>query len=461
VGVLGVALMLAAAPSVLAAPPNDEFANAMPITSLPFVHSLDTAGAGLSPGEQNICGSKRVLWYRFTPGTTTRLFAAAFAAASPYDNPKMVAFTAPPEGLHVESVACDNDQLYLLAEAGKTYYIGLGMPGNGPLDFTARQILPATNDDFDNARAIGSFPYVDLGNGFEATRAGDDPGNSCDPSSASVWYRYTNVSGTREPIRVSLLPGIDYGETSVSVYTGTRGSLTKVRCGTTTWFTAMPGITYHLMAEGGSVEYNPGWPIMVEKSLFKGLLFLTSSTSKTVYGQKLQLIAHLKDFADVSRHVSIYATPYGGQRRLVASGLVSPTKLTTYQAEWSGGAGYTTFVSPKKEIKVLAKVRTTLKGGYGRSGSYKLYRAGSNPVIVGLVRPNHAGRRIRFGVQVRVPGRGWYMWGSGYFLIGPRGTASARIAGPQSGFSFRVRTVFPGDKDHVGNESPWAYFRVG
>ena len=58
--------------SVVPPPPNDNFADAIPFTTVPFSASEDLTGATLEPGEPMACGASFAgsAWYAFTPTTS-------------------------------------------------------------------------------------------------------------------------------------------------------------------------------------------------------------------------------------------------------------------------------------------------------------------------------------------------------------------------------------------------------
>jgi hypothetical protein len=59
-------------------PPNDKFADAIPITSVPYSNTQDNRAATTEPGEPlNGWASARTAWYRFTPTTAGSYYAAA------------------------------------------------------------------------------------------------------------------------------------------------------------------------------------------------------------------------------------------------------------------------------------------------------------------------------------------------------------------------------------------------
>lgn len=119
--------------------------------------------------------------------------------------------------------------------------------------------LAPPNDDFDNATvAAQPLPFLDSVSTVDATTAADDP--DCFGDGHTVWYTYT--PGVDGFVNANTF-GSDY-DTTLSVYTGTRGSLAQVACdddtgdsvqSSVTW-EVVAGTSYHLMA--GSFGGSPG-----------------------------------------------------------------------------------------------------------------------------------------------------------------------------------------------------------
>jgi hypothetical protein len=115
-----------------------------------------------------------------------------------------------------------------------------------------------TNDDFDNATVVTEpLPFTDSISTVDATTAADDP--ECAGNGHTVWYTYTpSAAGF---VNANTF-GSDY-DTTLSVYTGTRGALTQIACNddtqglqsSVTW-EVVAGTTYYLMA--GSFFDSPG-----------------------------------------------------------------------------------------------------------------------------------------------------------------------------------------------------------
>jgi chitodextrinase len=110
-------------------PPNDNFADAIPVNSLPFADTQDVTGATLEPGEPtNNCagGFGDSVWYSFTPTTSGSYSASALAdefgtsGANVYTGSSVDSLT---------KVACSPGSGALAAwsaTAGTTYYIQAG-----------------------------------------------------------------------------------------------------------------------------------------------------------------------------------------------------------------------------------------------------------------------------------------------------------------------------------------------
>jgi hypothetical protein len=195
-------------------------------------------------------------------------------------------------------------------------------------------------------------------------------------------------------------------------------------------------------------------------------LTLAASASKVTYGKSVTLTAHLSGAP--SGLVSFYGTPYLGGKTLLktvavngsgnASVSVKPGRKTWYTAEYGGDETHNGSASAEVIVNVRALVTVGLSGYYGRSGAYKLYHLGRNPSVRGTVRPNHAGNSLTFVAQ-RYSSGAWRTRITATFTIGSGGSAYAVLKNTRLG-RYRVRVVFSGDSDHLGNKSRWAYLLV-
>ena len=254
-------LLLPSAPGALAqVPSNDDFDNATVIAGLPFQDSLDTTEATTAADDPDCAGNGHTVWYAFTPGADVTI--TANTSGSDYDT-TLSAYTGSRGAL--EQVACNDDsgslqsRIVFAATSGTTYFFMVGSffdsPG-GALEISAAELLPPPNDDFDDATPVDVLPFSDEVDTDLATSAADDP--DCNGNLHSVWYAFTPTADME--IQADTF-GSGY-ETTLSAWTGTRGDLTQVACGSfRVRFQAIEGQTYHFMVgaafeEAGHLVFN-------------------------------------------------------------------------------------------------------------------------------------------------------------------------------------------------------------
>jgi hypothetical protein len=136
-------------------------------------------------------------------------------------------------------------------------------PGEGAQSGVSLQAAPA-NDDFGNAVVITSLPFNHSVNTSEATTAADDPiVGVCNLSDHTVWYRFTPTGN----LRINANTVASRPDQGISVFTGTRGNLTRVDCsdyGSVT-FEAIAGKTYFFMI--GTPAGQPGGNLVLNVDL--------------------------------------------------------------------------------------------------------------------------------------------------------------------------------------------------
>jgi hypothetical protein len=159
---------------------------------------------------------------------------------------------------------------------------GDNLSGNVGATYTQINVT-AQNDDFANATVISSIPFTKSQDVSSATAASDDP-YSCSGSSQSVWYAFTPSTNMRLEANTF---GSNY-DTTLSVYTGSRGALTQVACNddangtlqSRVRFDASAGTTYYFMA---AALYQMS-PANLVFNLLQGPPPLTIAPSVTQFG---------------------------------------------------------------------------------------------------------------------------------------------------------------------------------
>lgn len=130
--------------------------------------------------------------------------------------------------------------------------------------------VPPPNDDISGARVIPTVPFTDTVDTREATVAPDDP--ECAGRSATVWYAFTP---TTDMVLEANTFGSNY-DTTVSVYTGSPGSLNQIACNddagslqSQVIFNATAGVTYYFMV--GAFGTGPGGDLVFRLQEFTPL----------------------------------------------------------------------------------------------------------------------------------------------------------------------------------------------
>lgn len=111
-------------------PPNDNFADARPVSALPFDATLDPRRATIEEGEPGPCGTAPSLtaWYRFTPATSGIVVVNTRGSEAA---PKLGVYTGDSLST-LRGEACNHDntlgagQIAFDATAGTTYHVQVG-----------------------------------------------------------------------------------------------------------------------------------------------------------------------------------------------------------------------------------------------------------------------------------------------------------------------------------------------
>jgi len=255
-------------------PPNDNFANAIPIPAIPYSNSQSTVGATAELGEPDGCeATDTTVWYKFAAPSSQSLVADTFGSnydtvLNVYSGPASATFA------NLTLVDCNDDsgglqsEVPFTATAGTTYYFqidGFGAAtGNLVFNLSGGGGGGPVNDDFDDAIPAEPQPFSYSENTAQATVAGDDP-PACVPYGYTVWFEKTPDDD--ECVQLDTF-GSDY-DTVLAVYTGPRGNLNGVACNDDSGglqsqvvFQATAGTTYHIMVGsfdgtlGGNLQFH-------------------------------------------------------------------------------------------------------------------------------------------------------------------------------------------------------------
>lgn len=265
---------------------NDDFADALQVTSLPYEKSQNTTQATLEQGEPRPCGSiDRTVWYRFTPTSTVTVEADTFR--SDFDTVLAVYTGSSLDTLTL--VGCNDDtgfgllsRIRFSASAGQTYSFQAGgfRGASGNLTFGVQGLVPPANDNFADRVLITALPFASQGqNTLLATLEPLEPQPSCAPIGRTVWFSLT-------PAETTILAADTFEsnfDTVIAVYTGdSLDSLVPVGCNddfviggpSRVSFLALAGKTYQLQVGGwvGGPVPEPDWGDLIFKLQAESLL---------------------------------------------------------------------------------------------------------------------------------------------------------------------------------------------
>ncbi len=243
--------------TALAAPPaNDDFANATPVSALPFSDSGDLNGTTTEPGEPRGCSStlEQTVWYAFTPTANTVVKADLDGSDLGVVSNVYYQLTGSGfDGLQLLGCIGFGNSFSFAASSTATYYIQVRSISAGPanLQFHLQEIPPPPNDDFANAMQITTLPFSDIvDHPIAATREPAEPRPCAGGENPNtMWWAFTP---TATGSYFANNPSIG----TVDVYTGSSlADLTLVACSTVypLTFQANAGTTYYLRASGGFI----------------------------------------------------------------------------------------------------------------------------------------------------------------------------------------------------------------
>ncbi len=230
-------------------PPNDEFANALSIPSIPFTTTQDMAGATASSSDpMSACasfGGAPTVWYSRAPSEDEALLVDTSGSAA---NMSVTVYRVDPDGL--TQVSCSPfgyPAQSVRLRGGERYYFMVtsppprpGMPMSLRLAVTPLPPPPA-NDAIAGATVISGLPYSIEGLDTRgATRDPSDP-TCMEGEQNNVWFAYTPSQNVGVILDTA---GSDYA-TSVAVFSSSGGALTQTACFPAYYYEPRVNLTAH------------------------------------------------------------------------------------------------------------------------------------------------------------------------------------------------------------------------
>ncbi|HHB92177.1 MAG TPA: hypothetical protein ENK59_03060 [Thioploca sp.] len=221
----------------IAAPNNDDLANATNISSIPISLQQDSTGATNETNEATpTCLSNESnpsVWFKYTTSTSQNIVFDTFG--SDYDTTLSIWKNNQHPLIPID---CNDDHSNLKQslinaklEAGITYYINVGgyNGANGNLVFNAKPVNVLNNDNLADAITITfDTTYSNTQTTKSATTETGESPPSCNQTgvTSSVWYKYSPSVNQRNVFNTK---GSDYN-TVLSIWTGTNHPLTEIAC---------------------------------------------------------------------------------------------------------------------------------------------------------------------------------------------------------------------------------------
>ena len=225
-------LALAAAPSAMAAPANDNFASAQVVgPALPVSVAASNIGATAQAGEPDIYSNDVTssVWFKWTAGPATagqvvvNLCGSGFTGDDfPFEKFAVRKDFNTPAQLVMEMAG--ECSARFLAVNGQTYYIQVDYgTDQGDFTFRMRKLTPPANDNWAGRQIIGPALPVTLNttNSDSTHEVGEPATLGGSGSSRSVWYSWTAPANGRVALNVCEdTPIVGASNKRVVVYTG-------------------------------------------------------------------------------------------------------------------------------------------------------------------------------------------------------------------------------------------------
>jgi hypothetical protein len=208
-------------------PPNDNFANGIAVTNLPFVYSEFNDCATKQTGEPNHLGlaAGHSVWFNWTPASNQTMVVTT--KRSDFDT--ILAVYTGNTVSNLTQIATNDDIVYgsftqselsFAALAGTTYHIVVDgyyyTNGIGSVGTVVFNMQPPANDDFVNALALVGTSGTTSGYNINASKEPYEPSHAGDVGGHSVWFTWT--APTNGPVNFDTV-GSDFA-TTLAVYTG-------------------------------------------------------------------------------------------------------------------------------------------------------------------------------------------------------------------------------------------------
>jgi hypothetical protein len=257
-------------------PPNDNFSNAVLVTTTPFSYAGPNDCATKQAGEPAHAGNSggHSVWFNWTPTNTHT--ASITTKGSDFDtllgvytgiSPGLLTMIATNDDIKTQNIT--QSAVSFSARAGTTYRIAVDGYG-GAVGNVVLNVDPAANDDFSNCIVIATAEGTTRGSTVGASKEPYETAHAGDVGGHSVWFKWTALSNGPVDFNTT---GSDF-DTVLAVYVGNvvtnlaaiasndddieQGGLFTSRL----WFNAVKGTNYLVAVDGfggDSGNYQLSW----------------------------------------------------------------------------------------------------------------------------------------------------------------------------------------------------------
>jgi hypothetical protein len=266
---------MAGAASALAAPANDNFANAAILVGSPATATGSNVGATAEAGEPDHDSSgTNSVWYSWIAPSSGH--AKVDLCGSDFDTVLGIYTGTSPAQADLTFVGSDDDgqcddtsEVSFEAVAGTKYMIAVAgfSEREGSIQITARMVQAPANDNFAAAVTVSGSSFDLEGTTEGATKEGGEANHAEDAGGASVWYRWQAPATARYTLETCDTDYDIYQDTLLAVYTGGAVQSAQVvafdedapACEGESQlrFSAVQGQTYHFAVDSHAGEAAP------------------------------------------------------------------------------------------------------------------------------------------------------------------------------------------------------------